>query len=259
MNIQELVRGVKRRMTYGRKVEIPCAVEYKKYYSQFGEDVIIEYFFHSLGIKKPSYLDIGAFDPVFLSNTYKLYENGARGVLVEPNIEQYDKLKCTRPEDIVVNCAVRTNDMPSELEFYIMSAPTLSTIVHREAKYAVASSAWGKQNIEKIRMVQASTINELLARHFPSGVDLISIDVEGLDYEILHELDFRRFQPRMIVVEIWGGHYMKEQENGAYENQVPAKTFIDFMRQKGYQLLVPLVLNGIFIRDSDYKFQTDTL
>src|SRR5215470_302661 len=54
-------------------------------YSQFGEDLIISDLFNKLSIDRVSYLDIGANNPSFVSNTYLFYERGFRGVLVEPN------------------------------------------------------------------------------------------------------------------------------------------------------------------------------
>lgn len=92
-------------------------------------------------------------------------------------------------------------------------------------------------------------MNEVLERHFSGGVDPIDIDVEGLDFEILKEIDYPRFRPRVVCVEIHGGHYMKPNGRGGYANSVPADMFFDFMKGKGYRLLVPLVLNGIFVRD----------
>ncbi len=54
-------------------------------YSQFGEDLIVRYLFDSLGIARPTYLDIGANHPKFSGNTFGFYKRGSRGVLVEPN------------------------------------------------------------------------------------------------------------------------------------------------------------------------------
>ena len=58
---------------------------YSKSYAQCAEDLIIRFAFDQMGIRKPVYLDIGAHDPIFLSNTYLFYKKGSRGVCVEPN------------------------------------------------------------------------------------------------------------------------------------------------------------------------------
>jgi len=56
-----------------------------KSYSQCGEDLIVNYVFGALNIKKPSYIDVGAYHPQHLSNTALLYERGSRGVNIEPD------------------------------------------------------------------------------------------------------------------------------------------------------------------------------
>lgn len=235
----EVLAKMKRRLLGGRDSISTTS------YAQFGEDVIIDYYFTYLHRHQPNYLDIGAFDPVLLSNTYRFYQKGSRGVLVEPNAERARKIQGKRPGDTVLSCAIRTSDMPAEVEFYVMTADTLSTIVKREAVHAEESKAWGDYRIADVRRVPALTINEVLERHFKTRVDLIDIDIEGLDFEVLKEVDYELFNPRVVMVEIAGGHYADQK--GGYS--VANETFVDFMATKGYRLLVPIVLNGIFVRD----------
>jgi hypothetical protein len=54
-------------------------------YSQSGEDVIVDFIFQILKIQKPSYLDVGAHHPSYLSNTYLFYQKGCQGVCIEPD------------------------------------------------------------------------------------------------------------------------------------------------------------------------------
>src|SRR5258706_16460712 len=75
-------------------------------YSQSGEDIIITNLFTRLGIKNPSYLDIGANEPVAVSNTYRLYTRGSKGVCIEPNPVMYNKLKKKRKRDVCINAGV---------------------------------------------------------------------------------------------------------------------------------------------------------
>ena len=45
-------------------------------YAQSGEDLILAHLFYKLNIAKPTYLDIGANHPSFISNTYFFYLRG---------------------------------------------------------------------------------------------------------------------------------------------------------------------------------------
>src|SRR5688500_3769494 len=65
-------------------------------YAQAGEDVVVSFIFGQLKIKDISYLDIGAYDPVYINNTYFFYQHGHRGVLVEPNVTMCEKLRAAR-------------------------------------------------------------------------------------------------------------------------------------------------------------------
>ena len=75
----------------------------KKTYSMDGEDLFIDNFFkNKIGI----YVDVGAYHPLELSNTYLLYKRKWEGVNIDINslsIEYFDFL---RPNDINLNLGV---------------------------------------------------------------------------------------------------------------------------------------------------------
>src|SRR3954453_21218777 len=75
-------------------------------FSQQGEDLIVESICGFLKIENPTYLDIGAADPIVSSNTYLFYRKGCRGVLVEPNPAFCRELRRVRPKDTVLNIGI---------------------------------------------------------------------------------------------------------------------------------------------------------
>src|SRR5688572_17355247 len=85
--------------------------EYRKIsYSQSGEDLIIKYIFDNLGISQPSYFDIGAHHPFFLSNTALFYSLGCRGINVEPDPSLFTPFKDKRKEDINLNIGISSSE-----------------------------------------------------------------------------------------------------------------------------------------------------
>ena len=66
----------------------PVEAEGEFSFAQSGEDLIANFIFKYLDIPKITYLDVGAWDPVEVNNTYYFYRRGFRGVLVEPNVER---------------------------------------------------------------------------------------------------------------------------------------------------------------------------
>ena len=75
-------------------------------YGQSSEDLFAEaHFFHNL--YNGTFLELGALDGNLYSNT-KLFEDqrGWRGVLVEPNREEFEKIPAHRPEAVAVHAAI---------------------------------------------------------------------------------------------------------------------------------------------------------
>ena len=72
-------------------------------YSQNGEDGMCDKMFQYIGIFKPTYCEIGAGDGRLLSNTRLFYERGARGAMIEGDLEEFHKLRENRKGDYLVN------------------------------------------------------------------------------------------------------------------------------------------------------------
>lgn len=97
----------------------------KKSFSQSGEDLIVKFIIDNLGINKPTYIDIGAHHPYFISNTALFYKNGCRGINIEPDPPLFKVFLKYRKEDVNLNIGI--SDCNSESDFYIISASTLNT------------------------------------------------------------------------------------------------------------------------------------
>jgi hypothetical protein len=67
--------------------------EYRKnIYSQNGEDGVIEELCHRLDFSSGSFVEFGAWDGVYLSNTFNLLKNGWKGVYIEGDREKFSQL-----------------------------------------------------------------------------------------------------------------------------------------------------------------------
>jgi len=170
---------------------------FKKSYSQCGEDLIIDYVFKLRGIKTPTYLDVGANEPFTLNNTAYFYEKGSRGVNIDANPFLIDKFNILRPDDININVGIYDKD--DSLNFYILNDHTLSTFSKEEAVIVTRNS---KYYIKEVFQVNVVRLNSIFEKYFnDSAPDLLSIDVEGLDFEIIKSLDFSKYKPKVICIE----------------------------------------------------------
>jgi FkbM family methyltransferase len=206
-------------------------------YAHQGEDLVLEGIFNRLGIGTPSYLDIGAFDPIAGSNTFRFYEKGCRGVLVEPNPHYCDKLRRIRPQDKVLNAGIGPVDR-SEADYYLFAnGPESNTFSKEQADSLIAKYGGVTAAVEVVKMPLMG-INRVMEEHFADKPpDLLSIDTEGLDLAILLKLDFDRFRPVVVCAEM-------ESDVSTAEAEI-----LQLMRSKGYSVRALAINNGIFVDD----------
>lgn len=210
-------------------------------YSQSGEDLIVDFILNFLGIHTPTYLDIGAHHPSNISNTYRFYKKGATGICVEPDPTLFKQFVKTRPNDINLNVGV-SNSGESFAKFYVMTSKTLNTFSHTEAQKCQETKNFGNQKIEKIINIPLVNINELIKKYAKSTPNFISIDVEGLDFEIVSSLDFSIYCPEVVCIET-----LMYNKKGLLEKNI---NLINFMLNKNYFIYADTYMNTIFINEN---------
>lgn len=214
----------------------------KASYSQSGEDMIVDYFFESIGIKQPSYIDIGANQPKKGNNTYLFYLKGASGICIEPDITLIPGLKKVRPRDLILNMGV---SMAAEdlAEFYFFKE-------HYHAWNTFSKEDAAKKSQESgmpfySTKVKLDTINNITKQYHFQEVNYLSIDVEGLDLDILKSIDFGRLKPELICVETVAFSITNTLKKN--------RDIIDYMLSKDYLVYADTNLNTIFCRKDLFK------
>ena len=89
-----------------------------------------------------------------------------------------------------------------------------------------------------------------MKQYFSPHPNFISLDVEGLDLQILQSLDFEKFKPEVICVETITFGYMNNTEMKINE-------IADFMSTKGYSIYADTHINTIFCRKDLFNFLKD--
>ena len=193
-----------------------------------------------LGIENPAYLDIGANDPVVRNNTYFLYEKGCSGVNVEPDPFLFKKLKSKRRRDVNLNIGIGSGD--EKLTFYVLSSKTLSTF---SKETALRYLNYGNQKIEKEITIEVSNVNLIIEKYFQSKPNYVSLDVEGLEMEILKSIDLGRRRPEIFCVET-----LTYTEDNTETKLVE---IIEYMRSQDYIVQSDTYINTIFVDTSSWK------
>jgi FkbM family methyltransferase len=198
------------------------------YFSQTGEDIIIA---SILDKKNGFYVEVGCNEPIRLSNTFSLYLNNWRGILIDANEDLIKKCKKIRPKDTAITAAI--SDVEKDVEFHIANASAVSTI--DEKTYEDWKSNWDYAETKKMR---TQTLNRIFDQYLPKGqtIDVLSIDVEGHDYNALISFDMAKYRPRLIVVEI----------HGLNINQMKDDKIVNYLTANNYELVGYIIMNAYF-------------
>lgn len=216
-------------------------------YAQAGEDRILYFLFTPVGINKITYIDIGANDPVLYNNTYLFYCKGSTGVLIEPDPVFTKVLKKSRPNDKVIQAAISEKET-GEADFYIFDEPALNTLSKQEATVRQQS---GKYHLKEIKKIKLVTLENIIAEHLNNIVPhVISLDVEGVDFDVLNTFPFAKYPVPVWIVETC--------EYSETHIKPKITTIIELMKSKGYFIYADTYINTIFVNtDWFYNFKYD--
>lgn len=166
-------------------------------YSQEGEDLILARYFE--GKRAGFYIDIGAHHPIRFSNTYKLYLNKWSGINIDAAPGSMNLFNRIRPRDINIEAVI--SNTKTTVNYYIFNEPALNTISDEIAEQKSRIPGF---RIEKIVRMETVEINSLMEKNIPPDkrIDLLTIDIEGMDTIVLKDWNFDRYKPELIIIEI---------------------------------------------------------
>lgn len=198
-------------------------------YAQTGEDRIIATLLdgRSIGF----YVDVGCNHPVRYSNTFALYKRGWHGINVDANERLIERCRRVRPRDVSI-CAV-VSSAAQEVIFTEFDDDVVSSVSPAHvAKWQMQKRVVGE------RRVHARTLNEILvAAAAPPRFDLLSIDVEGHDFDVLSSLDLDAYRARLIVIEMHDFPLRTPEQSQIWSHLVA----------NGYDMVGYAVMNGYFV------------
>lgn len=202
-----------------------------KTYSQEGEDLILRKVF---GKKNNGfYIDIGAHHPKRFSNTYFFYKKGWNGINIEARPGSkilFDKI---RSRDINLEFAISSE--PKELTYYMFNEPALN--------------GFSAQNIENLKdhkeykiikeiKLNTQRLDTVLARYISpkQNIDFVSIDVEGMDFDVLISNDWNLFKPGIILIEDPNFDFKSGSEISSFLESYKYKLFARTFNTSFYRL-----------------------
>ena len=184
------------------------------YYGQNKEDEVINNLIVSKygSDFKGTILDLGANDGITLSNSRYFIENGWRGVLVEAGKLPYEKLMTTiLPNTIAINSAIGNQN--GFLTFYESTnllnsndVGLVSSLVADETqRWRNAGVGYSEYKVECFTWEFFRDKFHLKSQNF----DIISIDIEGMDYDVLIQMDLTELECKVLCIEFNGKDIQK--------------------------------------------------
>ncbi len=170
------------------------------YASQEGEDVLLRRLLAPF-YNDPNgfYVDVGAHHPYRFSNTLHYYLHGWRGINIDPIETAITLFNDLRTQDINICCAVSST--PGEKIFYEFSETAYNTLC-LERSNTVSTKT--QQPIME-RTVECQKLRTIILNHNDrfniSKFMFLSVDVEGLEEDVLLSNDWEKYRPKIVLAE----------------------------------------------------------
>jgi FkbM family methyltransferase len=167
-----------------------------------------------LNCRNGFFIEIGANDGFTQSNTYYFEKlRGWHGVLIEPIPSLYKQAVRRRVHSRVFNCAcVPFGYTDTHVKMIYSNLMSLVEGALHDPAAEASHIACGNtvQNVQSYEiLVPARTLTSILDECKVSHIDLLSLDVEGYEVDVLRGLDFSRYPPQYMLVEV---HFRDELE-----------------------------------------------
>lgn len=193
------------------------------YFSQSGEDGILKgFFYNKLANKEKGFcVDIGAFHPTNGNNTYFFYINGWRGINVDASPGSIKAFNAQRKRDINVEVGIALKE--EKKTFYYLGENSMNSF----SQHFIEDDRKIRDKVQQEIMIQTIRLETLLDKYLPANqeIDIMSIDVEGMDLEVIQSNNWDKYVPKVIVIEM-----QAKKLSDVFSNEINT-----FLADKGYE------------------------
>ena len=192
------------------------------------------------------YVDIGCGHPIKNNNTYLLNKRGWKGINIDLDEENIDLFNIYRKKDENINIAVSNDNKEVDLYFY-HSKSAINTISKEVANYQ-------KAKVSSVKKVKSKTLNEILinSKFKDIQIDFLSIDVEGSELLVLKNFDFKKYSPKVIVIEYLDLSLPKLEIKNLNIKNIISSQLYNLITSNNYTLANILHSDLVFI-NNDFK------
>ena len=181
------------------------------YYSQSGEDEFLNnnYFKNK---KNGVYIELGALDGVLYSNT-KFFEDNLnwKGILIEPHPYKFKNLIYNRPINYLYNNLLSCSTENVVFRFFLDNYSGVSGVEQTLPKEHFNNFFNSINEPQDRILIKPKTLTEIIKSTDIKHINLLSLDVEGHEYEVLMSWDFS-VPIDVILIETLGGSQIEKEK-----------------------------------------------
>jgi FkbM family methyltransferase len=199
--------------------------------------LVYDHFFRDA--PKGTFVDVGGARPDYLSISALYRQKGWRVIVIEPNPVFASMHRALGHDVFEYACGREDKD---DCDFSVVDLQNVKGELYKNGKVSFESCSSlaikaGYQEIippgatlKKIK-VRQRRLDSILDEAALTGVDALSVDVEGWELEVLDGLNFKKRRPKVLIV----------------ENFLRDPSYDTYMAQLGYHLWLASFPNQIFV------------
>lgn len=194
------------------------------------------------------FVEVGAYDGDFVSNTSCLADHGWGGLYIEPIDAHYQKcLKRHKDNDVTVaNVAIGLE----EGETTIYYGDTLTTL-DREQMQRYREIDWAQHISFSETTCYQMRLDTLMRKiEVPKEFDVLVVDVEGKEPEVFETFELDEWKPKILIIELEDEHHSFQKYEGHIDE---IKNLREYIKSKGYVEIFKDYINTVFVREEFKK------
>lgn len=187
------------------------------------------------------FVEIGAFDGDYVSNTSGLADMGWTGFYVEPVPEYFERCKTRHvANDAVTVSRYAVGASPGEVDLYVGG---VLTTARDDVKGIFDRLDWSRGLVTDSKVTAPMVTLERFLEDMGvgPGFDLLSVDVEGLEWDVFRVFDIRRWSPGMVIVEL-------HDENDDYlDIRADCASLAEYFWENDYKVVWKDLSNTVYV------------
>ena len=126
--------------------------------------------------------------------------------------------------------------------YFVDNLSPLNTLDQNHLKF-LKKNFFFKNKDFKEKKIKTENINNILKKYKFNKVDFLNIDLEGLEYEVIKSINFKKFKINLICVEILDHNTISRNKS---------KKIHQILKKNNFEYLKKIGVNSIFKNNSFY-------